>query len=244
VWLDVAPSAAESATAALRDSGADGRGATRLAGRELKIAADGFTEDAILSVLCDQTPFPVLSEERGVTGIPHLDGLRWVVDPLDGSFNYARGFPLSCVSTALWRGETPLLGVVHDPVHDETFTGIVGEGAWLNGVPIRTSSISDASQGVLCTGFPARLRLTEAAVETVLARARQFMKVRLLGSAALSLAYVAAGRADGYAEDAINIWDVAAGLALVLAAGGRVEFAPHAGTDALDVVATNAFLRV
>src|SRR5439155_12695697 len=133
--------------------------------------------------------------------------------------------------------------VVHDPVHDETFTGIVGTGAWLNGETIRTSSVSDPGRAVLCTGFPVGLRLTDSAVAGVVEQVRRFMKVRLLGSAALSLAYVAAGRADGYAEQAIRVWDVAAGLALVLAAGGHSEVVPHGRTAALDVSATNGSLR-
>jgi myo-inositol-1(or 4)-monophosphatase len=140
------------------------------------------------------------------------------------------------VSIALLDEGAPVLGVVDCFVMDERFTGIVGEGAWLNGAPMRVSDIADPGGGILQTGVPSRAGADSFA--QVEARLRKWRKVRMIGSAATALAYVAAGRAEAYRESGSMIWDVAGGCALVKAAGG--EFRIEGGLDQpLEVTAGN-----
>jgi len=140
-----------------------------------------------------------------------------------GSVNYINGFPHWGVSIALVRGRDPILGIVALPQLDEVFAGIVGRGATLNGAPMTVSAVTDPNAGVLATGIPARARVDEAGFADFMRVMLAWRKVRMIGSAAAALAYVAAGRADAYRETGSMLWDVAAGCALVRAAGGRVE---------------------
>jgi myo-inositol-1(or 4)-monophosphatase len=164
------------------------------------------------------------------------------VDPLDGSLNFSRDIPLFCISIALWKEMRPLLGVVYDCNHDEMFTGLVSEGAWLNGTPIQVTNTVKKSEAVLCTGFPVSTDFSENALLTFVRSIQAYKKVRLLGSAALSLAYVASGRADIYNENDIAIWDVAAGISIVEAAGGVVNFRQSEVENRLIVKAGNSLL--
>lgn len=241
-WLSVAEEAARLGAEALARAHVSGRVVAREEGREVKIAADTVAETVIIDHLQRASPFPILSEERGAVGRFEDGGLRWIIDPLDGSFNFARQIPLFVISIALCAGDEPLLGVVNDPGRNEVFTGVVGAGAWLNGAPMATSAVTEAAQAVLCTGFPVATDFSTEAVTGFVRRVQAYKKIRMFGTAALSLASVASGRVDAYQEDNIKIWDVAAGLALVRAAGGRVVVTP--GRDALTrmVLATNGRL--
>ena len=208
--------------------------------RDVKLEADRLAEERILEVLCEASPFAVLAEEGGTCpGSDPDSNLRWIVDPLDGSLNFLRGIPLCCVSVGLWRDDEPLLGVINDFNRDEVFAGIVGEGACLNGEDIRVSQVRESRQATLCTGFPAGTDFATDALTRFVNEVQDYKKIRLLGSAALSLAYVAAGRVDAYRERDIRIWDVAAGLALVNAAGGETLAEPTTVPNALDVYASN-----
>ncbi len=194
-------------------------------GRDIKLQADQDAEAIILKAL-SASGYPVLAEESGEHGLVDGDTPYWIVDPLDGTMNFNRGFPECCVSIALFRGEDPLLGVIYDFNRDECFRGIVGEGAWLNDTPMTVSGIAERNQAVLCTGFPTHRSFDEDSIEEFVRSAQDFKKVRMLGSAALMVAYVACGRADAYLEESIMLWDVAAGLALVQAAGGYIDVQP------------------
>lgn len=191
--------------------------------RDIKLEADYELEKVIIGNIMRKSGYPILSEERGVVdekGISY--GYRWIIDPLDGTFNFYRGIPMSCISIGFWKDLDPLLGVVFDFNRQEMFTGLVGRGAWLNGIPIKVSEVTEKSKAVLCTGFPVSSDFSKEPLLDFVDDVRMFKKVRLFGSAALSLAYVACGRADCYRENGIKIWDVAAGLALVKTAGGVV----------------------
>jgi len=188
-------------------------------GRDIKLQADQDAEALILGILAE-SGHAVLAEESGEHGDLEPEALAWVVDPLDGTFNYSRQIPFCAVSIALCRGNAPLLGVIYDFNKDELFSGIVGRGATLNGQPISVSSNTERRQAVLVTGVPARAEFTPEVLTQYVYRLAAFKKVRLLGSAAVMLCYVACGRADAYLENEIMFWDVAAGVALVRAAGG------------------------
>ena len=146
---------------------------------------------------------------------------RWLVDPLDGTSNYAHGYPVFCVSVAYERAGRVALGVVYDPLREDLFLAEAGGGATLNGRPLRVSVTESLAQSLLSTGFPYDRTLYPPALrrwETLIWRAQA---LRRGGSAALDLCYVAAGRSDGYWERPVQPWDVAAGLLLVTEAGGQ-----------------------
>jgi myo-inositol-1(or 4)-monophosphatase len=171
---------------------------------------------------------------------------RWIIDPVDGTTNYAHGLALFCVSIALEVNGRTELGVIYDPMADELFTAERGSGARLNGEPIHVTSCADIGEALLCTGFPYSVREKPG---HLIAGFAEFMRisqaVRRLGSAALDLCYVAAGRFDGFYEESLNAWDVAAGALIVEEAGGRISgtagqpFSPHAG----HIVASNGHLH-
>ena len=208
-------------------------------GREVKIDADKRAEALILAALEKASPFPVISEEAGwVRATERGERYVWAVDPLDGSVNYLRDYPHCAVSISLLDNSEPVLGVVDCFVMDERFTGIVGEGAWLNGQSIRVSTIADPAGGILQTGVPSRASAESMALFE--ARLKTWRKVRMIGSAATALAYVAAGRAEAYRESGSMIWDVAGGCALVKAAGGEFRISGGALDQPLEVAAGNS----
>ncbi len=148
---------------------------------------------------------------------------RWVFDPLDGTVNYAHGLPISCASLALEVDGRPEVGAVFDPTRRELFTAERGAGAWLNGAPLRVSDPVTLLDALLCTGFPYDVHQTVGEVVGLfgafIGRARA---VRRLGSAALDLCYVAAGRFDGFWEQRLHPWDLSAASLIVEEAGGTV----------------------
>ena len=211
--------------------------------RDVKVHADKKLESFILERLSSASVYPILSEETEKTvGKANSDGFRWIIDPLDGSLNFSRQIPICCISIALWQNDSPILGVIYDFNRDELFSGVVGEGAWLNRKPITTSDVGKLSESILCTGFPVSTDFSREGVERFVTAIRTYKKVRLLGSGALSLAYVACGRADAYWENNIKIWDVAAGMAVVKAAGGKLSWEYSGGAKRMHVKAFSSRL--
>ncbi len=192
--------------------------------KDVKLQADLDSEKLIGELLAKGSPFPMLGEEGGGdTTLTDGSDPYWVVDPLDGTHNYLRMVPMTCVSIGLLRGEEPLLGVIYDFNRDELFSGPADGGLFLNGeahLPVWAETIEQAS---LTTGFPVGRDFSVESLQEFIAKVQVYKKVRMIGSASLSMAYVAAGRFDAYVEDGIRLWDVAAGLALVKAAGGIVR---------------------
>lgn len=145
---------------------------------------------------------------------------RWIVDPIDGTTNFAHGYPIFSISIAYERDGVVTAGVIYAPALDEMFTATLGSGARCNGIPIAVSAVADIDSALTCTGFqPATADANIARFEAMSKRAQG---VRRDGSAALDLAYVAAGRFDAFWESDLHAWDVAAGMLLVTEAGGRV----------------------
>jgi myo-inositol-1(or 4)-monophosphatase len=190
--------------------------------KNLVTEIDRLSEDVILRHLRAACPdCDVLAEESGTvnTGSP----LRWIVDPLDGTTNYAHGFPWFAVSIALEISGTIQLGVVFHPMMDELFTCVRGRGAWLNGNKISVSTRQPLKSCLLATGFPYdRTASNENNFDNFVRFQLAARAVRRAGAAALDLAYVAAGRLDGFWECKLSPWDVAAGKLLVEEAGGVV----------------------
>ncbi|MGC9398248.1 MAG: inositol monophosphatase family protein [Anaerolineae bacterium] len=170
----------------------------------------------------------ILAEEEGGDAL-HSPGAIWIVDPLDGTNNFAHHFPHIGVSIALLRDGVPQVGVIYDPLRDELFAARQGAGVTLNGAPIRVSPISRLAHAFLATGFPYDRRVAE---DNNVRRLDHFLRrslgVRRAGAAVLDLAYVACGRFDGFWEPGLSPWDVAAGILLVEEAGGRAtDFDGH-----------------
>lgn len=183
---------------------------------------DRRSEEAIARLVQRELPDHSLVSEEG-TRLQGDSGYRWFVDPLDGTTNYAHGYPCFCVSIGVEKDGELVYGVVYDPTLEELFTSERGAGAFLNGKRLQVSAISRLSDALLATGFPPDVATVK---ENNLDHFANFMKraqaVRRPGSAALDLCYVAAGRFDGFWELCLNPWDVAAGVLMVTEAGGRV----------------------
>jgi myo-inositol-1(or 4)-monophosphatase len=192
-------------------------------GHDIKLKADQLAEEGILRLLQERMPLPVLTEESGEHGGVEENARMWVVDPLDGTFNYSRGMPLCCSSVGLWADGKPVLGAIYNFFSDELFTGIVGQGAWLNGKPIAVSGVRAAAKASLATGFPHQQNFDDAPLRTFIGQVQSFKKIRMLGSAALMGAYVACGWLDAYVEEDVWLWDVAAAAAIAQAAGACVR---------------------
>ena len=218
--------AAATGTADILRGGAN-RTINFLSPQDVKLQADVDSEELVRRALAP-TGLPGIGEELG--GDPALfgDGNQpyWVVDPLDGTYNYLRDQPATCVSIALMRGREPLCGVIQDFCGGRIYAGIVGAGVTVNGVAVTPRWAETLEQACLMTGFPAAADKSPEALGAFVRRAGQFKKIRMIGSAALAVAYVGTGLADVYLEDGTNLWDIAAGLALVKAAGGAYTLMP------------------
>jgi len=193
---------------------------------DVKMQADVDSENLVRERL-RSTGLPVIGEELG--GDPALfdgAGLYWVVDPLDGTYNYLRRQPATCVSLGLMRGPEPVLGVIHDFTARKTILGVVGDGAYVNGARITPRWAADIKDACIMTGFPAAADKSGPALALFVDQVGRYKKIRMIGSAALALAYVGEGIADTYYESGTNLWDVAAGLAIIKAAGGYYRLVP------------------
>lgn len=193
-------------------------------GRDVKHRADLESEKIIVDMLDDATDYPILTEEGGELGDIDRSPYFWIIDPLDGTLNFSRGIDFSCVSISLWKGDSPIFGVVNDFNRKELFSGMVGTGAWCNDLAMTASKVKKKEHAVLATGFPVNRDFSSEALGDFIQQVRRFKKIRLLGSAALSLCYLGCGRVDAYAEENIMFWDVAAGIAIVQSASGFISF--------------------
>lgn len=203
--------------------------------RDIKLNLDKQVESHIIAGLAS-SGIPILCEESGWIGKP--SATYWAVDGLDGTVNLHYGLPFAAVSIALVRDASPILGAIYDFTHDEMFSGAIGLGVSLNGRPVTISRNNAVEQALLLTALATRGKFDPETLGNFGQRLGRWRKVRMLGSAALSLAYVASGRADACEIEGIMIWDVMAGIALVRAAGGYAVCS--AGFDSVvDVIATN-----
>ncbi|HKO35343.1 MAG TPA: inositol monophosphatase family protein [Pyrinomonadaceae bacterium] len=228
-------------------------------GRNLRISnkseLDLVTESDLASerLIIDRikTHYPrhsILAEESGINP-PAAEGAqsdwRWIIDPLDGTTNYAHGYPCFCVSMGLERNGTLELGVIYDPLRDEVFAAERGQGAALNGKRINVSPTPSLASALLCTGFPYDVRERGQFARHFTNFIMNAQGVRRDGAAALDLAYVAAGRFDGFWEEGLKPWDVAAGILLIEEAGGRVSDYHNRPLDIFTppILATNGFIH-
>jgi myo-inositol-1(or 4)-monophosphatase len=250
--LTLAVGLARQAGALLRNGLARGTAVARKSSPlDLVTEYDRAAERIIAAGLRSAFPDHSIHGEEGGRLTSAESAFLWHVDPLDGTTNFAHGFPVFAVSIALYHGQSPLLGVVYDPTRDECFRAIAGMGSVLEKggqqIPLSVSRESELASSLLATGFPYDIHTSEldniAQTTAFLKRARG---LRRAGAAALDLAYVAAGRLDGYWEYKLNSWDVAAGALLVTEAGGQVTGiggAPFQLAPRVDLVASNGRIQ-
>ena len=188
---------------------------------DLVTQADRLSERLIVEKLQKYFPEHAVAAEEG-TGKETTSEFRWHVDPLDGTTNFAHGYPFFCVSMALAKNSEVILGVIYNPIFEEIFVAARCEGASFNGKRIHASKISTLNKSLLCTGFPNHKRLANPNIHYYWDFTLKSHGVRRDGSAALDLAYVAAGRFEGFWEFGLKPWDTAAGVILVEEAGGKI----------------------
>lgn len=186
--------------------------------------ADLASEELIIERIKSYYPkHSILAEEAGNAVVIGGDNTwKWIIDPLDGTTNFAHGYPCFCVTLALEHDAEIMLGVTFDPTRDELFAAERGRGASLNGKPIRVSQTEALSEALIVTGFPYDFKRREDFARHLTRFLMESRGVRRDGSAAIDMAYVACGRFDGFWEEGLNPWDMAAGLLLIEEAGGQV----------------------
>ena len=215
------------------------------AAQEIVTEADTESEKEIIATIRSKFPeHGILSEECGlITGSSEY---RWIIDPLDGTVNFAHQVPIFCISIALSVKGAVVLGVVLNPLAGELFSAVRGQGAQLNGVPIQVSSIAGVSESLLVTGFPYNVN---EIFDPLITRWGNCLKaaqgIRRLGSAALDLCYVACGRFEGFWEQNLKPWDTAAGALIAAEAGGQVTIFSNRpySCDQDEILATNGYIH-
>jgi myo-inositol-1(or 4)-monophosphatase len=219
----------------------------RKAVNDLVTEADHAAQAAIQKRLQRQFPNDAFLGEESPPATPSTRGQarRWIVDPLDGTTNYVHGLPFYCVSIGLEANSELVVGIVYDPIRKECFTAAKGRGAKRNGVPIHVSDTSVLRDGLVGVGLPTDMTANSVPGAIMLRQSTETRAMRRLGSAALALAYVAAGRLDAFWGHTLNPWDSAGGAVLVREAGGRAT--NHNGRDYSaddpDLLASNGLLH-
>jgi myo-inositol-1(or 4)-monophosphatase len=221
---------------------------------DIKLDLDVRSQKLIEKMLLKATPDAALLGEEGVAGQSDSD-YRWVVDPIDGTVNFAYGIPHACISIALQHrasrpdkstyadGFNTLVGVVYDPFCDELWTAIRGQPARLNGKIIHVSRRAKLQEAIVSIGFAKTRETVEATLPYFNKLAHRVRKIRIMGAAALALTYVANGRFDAYIERGIRLWDIAAGGLILECAGGKFSREPIPGEHAYRMLATNGLIH-
>jgi|TARA_B100001093_G_scaffold490726_1_gene530071 myo-inositol-1(or 4)-monophosphatase len=217
-WLNIAKSAALTAGNFLKKSQGTDLKILLNQDRDLKLQLDIDTENIIKDFISTHSNYSILGEETGPSN--KLEEYFWVIDPLDGTSNFLRGIPISCVSIALMHKLEPVLGVIYDFNHDDLYFGHQESKAFINDQEIQVSSLSSKNESTLVTGIPAKTNYSDEEFNQLISTFQAWKKIRMIGSAAMAAAYVAAGKAETYQENGIFLWDIAAGAAIVSAAGG------------------------
>lgn len=241
-YLDVAIEAARAAGELLRHNFGQPLRVNSSEAHDIKLEIDVRTQDLITKLLLKQFPRHALYGEEGIVGDQTAEH-QWVVDPLDGTVNYFYGIPHFCTSIALRFQSEVIVGVIYDPMRDELWAVQKGDKPKLNGQPFRVSERAALSEAVLSVGLSKTSTTIDAGLPLLQDMVHRARKCRLMGSAALDMAYVACGRFDAYIEQGISLWDVAAGWILIETAGGAVDMRPRTDMkDKYSVVASNGVI--
>ncbi len=190
---------------------------------DLVTDADVATEKEIIKIIKENFPDDEILAEESENEEVLTDHRTWIIDPIDGTTNFAHDFPVYCVSVAMWENGKPIVGVVIEVNRNEEFTAVAGEGAWLNGEPIQVSDTKTSHDAFIATGFPYNdLSLIEPYLNLFRHLMKELQGIRRPGAATFDLCCVACGRFDGFYEYSLHAWDVAAGCLIIQEAGGKV----------------------
>jgi myo-inositol-1(or 4)-monophosphatase len=241
-YLDAAENAARAAGKLLRENFQQRQRVKAVAAHDIKLEIDVRAQELVGKLLLEEFPAHALYGEEGIVGDQSSEH-QWIVDPLDGTVNYFYGIPHFCVSIALRLHKEIVVGVIYDPIRGEMWTAQRGEVSKLNGAPIHVSDRAELAEAIISIG----LAKTGETINTNFPLLQQMIhrvrKCRVLGSAALDMAYVASGRFDAYIETGISLWDIAAGSLLVKNAGGTVDLRPRENIkDKYSITASNGVL--
>jgi myo-inositol-1(or 4)-monophosphatase len=211
--------------------------------KDIKLQADVSAETVIKDIIKSESTLPILAEESGLSS-EKISSTFWVVDPLDGTANYSRNIPICCVSIGLISNLKPVLGVIYDFNNDELYEGSVATKALLNNNEISVSKVENFHDGVLLTGLPNNTDYSDSALLKMVKDFQNWRKVRMIGSAAMASAYIASGKADLYTEKKTYLWDIAAGAAIVNAAGGEASIVNQNENFQVDAYFSNSHLKI
>ena len=211
--------------------------------KDIKLQADVSAETVIKDIIKSESTLPILAEESGLSS-EKISSTFWVVDPLDGTANYSRNIPICCVSIGLISDLKPVLGVIYDFHNDELYEGSIDTKALLNNNEISVSKVENFYDGVLLTGLPNNTDYSDSALLKMVKDFQNWRKVRMIGSAAMASVYVASGKADLYTEKKTYLWDIAAGAAIVNAAGGEASIVNQNENFQVDVYFSNSHLKI
>ena len=237
--IQIAKDAAKAAGKLLDENKKDLNQSIYSSDTDIKVKADVEAENLIKSILSSRSNFPILAEESGKSK-NELEETFWVVDPLDGTANYTRDIPLCCVSIALMHNMEPVIGVVYDFNNNNLYEGSVEGEAKLNESIIKVSDVNKPKEGILVTGLPNNTDYSDSALLKMVKDFQEWRKVRMIGSAAIASCYIASAKADVYKEFGTYLWDVAAGAAIVNAAGGKAEITNYRDNYQVDVHFSNS----
>ncbi|MEM7383573.1 MAG: inositol monophosphatase family protein [Verrucomicrobiota bacterium] len=236
--LEIAVAAAKEAGALLRAECGSPLTVNETTQHDIKLELDVRSQDLITGRLLEAYPDHAIYGEEGMAGDQNSPW-QWIVDPIDGTVNFYYGIPHFCISIALRHEGTIVLGVIYDPMQDELWTVADGIAPTLNGQPISVSPRENLNEAIITVGFAKTRESLDLGMPKFQELSYQVRKIRILGSAALAMAYISCGRLDGYLENKISLWDIAAGDLLVRAAGGKVKLVPHSAEEP-DVFAIEA----
>jgi myo-inositol-1(or 4)-monophosphatase len=243
-FADAAEEAARAAGELLCQNFQRPRRVNQALAHDIKLAIDVEAQELITRILLDKFPQHALYGEEGIVG-DQSSTYQWVVDPLDGTVNYFYGIPHFCVSIALRCEGEVIVGIIFDPIREEVWRTEKGRPAMLNGTECRVSDRAALEESVVSVGLSKTGVTIDAAMPVLQDMVHRARKCRLLGSAALDLAYVACGRFDAYIEQGVSLWDIAAGWILIENAGGSVEVRPRTDLkDKYSVIASNGVIEL
>jgi len=211
---------------------------------DIKLALDKECQQLIESIILEEHPDHAIYGEEGLAG-DQSSSHQWIVDPIDGTVNFFYGIPHFCVSVAYREGDELKAGVIHDPMMKETWEVVKGSVPLLNGAPISVSPREKLEESALFVGCGKDVATMESGLSRFERASKRARKMRMMGSAALGMAYISCGRLDAYVESRISLWDIAAGKLLVEGAGGKVDLQPNPQKpDVLSIVATNGMIPI
>ena len=241
-YVDAAENAARAAAKLLRESFQQRQRVKVVAAHDIKLEIDVQAQELISKLLLGEFPAHALYGEEGIAGDQSSD-YQWIVDPLDGTVNYFYGIPHFCISIALRLHNEIIVGIIHDPIRNEMWIGQRGDVSKLNGTPIHVSDRAELADAVISIGLAKTGETINTNFPLIQQMIHRVRKCRVLGSAALDLAYVACGRFDAYIETGISLWDIAAGSLLVENAGGTVDLRPRENMkDNYSIAASNGLI--